>query len=104
VQAQIANIIIEIYASESGLVRAEKLTADRRAGLASDIARVYADEAANRIAQAAKQVVAALPPDGGETAALADFAGRLPSQPGVDVIAARRRIADAVIQTERDPF
>src|SRR5206468_12404897 len=54
VQAQIANIIIEIYASESGLIRAEKLTADRRAGVAADIARVYADEALNRIAQAAK--------------------------------------------------
>jgi alkylation response protein AidB-like acyl-CoA dehydrogenase len=104
VQAQIANIIIEIYASESGLIRAEKLTADHRASLAADIARVYADEAANRIAQAAKQVVAALAPHGMESAALADFIGRLAMQPGVDTIATRRRIAEAVILAERHPF
>jgi alkylation response protein AidB-like acyl-CoA dehydrogenase len=104
VQAQIANIIIEIYASESGLIRAEKLTADRRASLAADIARVYADEAGNRIAQAAKQVVAALAPRDIEAAALADFVGRLAAQPSVDTIATRRRIAEAAILAERHPF
>ena len=104
VQAQIANIIIEIYASESGLIRAEKLTGDPRASLAADIARVYADEAANRIAQAAKQVVAALAPRDIAAAALAGFVGRLAAQPSVDTIATRRRIAEAAILAERHPF
>jgi alkylation response protein AidB-like acyl-CoA dehydrogenase len=104
VQAQIADIMIEVYASESGLVRAEKLTADHRSALAADIARVYAHEAGGRIAQAAKQVVAALVARDVNTIDLAAFAGRLAAYPGIDAIAARRRIADAVIAAERFPF
>jgi alkylation response protein AidB-like acyl-CoA dehydrogenase len=104
VQAQIADIMIEVYASESGLVRAEKLTADHRSALAADIARVYADEAGGRIAQAAKPVVAALAARGVNTIDVAAFAGRLAAYPGIDAIAARRRIADAVIAAEGFPF
>ena len=44
VQAQIADIIIEVYAIESGLARAERMATqgDGRASLAADAARVYA--------------------------------------------------------------
>jgi butyryl-CoA dehydrogenase len=104
VQAQIADVLIEIYAAESAVARAEKLSADHRAALAADIVRVYVDEGAGRIAQAAKSVVAALAARGVNTADLAACAQRLAPYPGVDAIAARRRIADAVIQTERFPF
>ena len=62
VLAQIADIIIETYATESAIARAEKMAAsgDGRAGLAADIAAVYANDAADRVAAAARQVVAAL--------------------------------------------
>jgi alkylation response protein AidB-like acyl-CoA dehydrogenase len=108
VLAQIADIIIEIYAAESGIARAEKLAhrGNTRASLAADAARVYTCDAADRIAAAARQVVAAL----GAEAGLAAAAARLTSLTGltgltpVDTISARRRIADAAIHAGRHPF
>jgi alkylation response protein AidB-like acyl-CoA dehydrogenase len=104
VQAEIADILIEVYAAESAVARAEKLAADRRAAVAADIVRVYVDGGMGRILQAAKQVVAALAALGGEVKDLVDSAHRLAPYPGVDTIAARRRIADATIAAERFPF
>ena len=103
-QGQIADIIMEVYAIESGLARAEKLAADHRGGLAGDIARVYTDEAASRIEQAAKPVVAALAARDVEVQRVLDSLARLAARDSVDVIAARRRIAGAVIQAGRYPF
>ena len=105
VQAQIADIIIEVYAIESGLARAERMAAkgDGRASLAADAARVYEGDAADRIAAAAKQVVAALAARGAD-AALAPAVQQLTAYTPVDPIAARRRIADAVIAAGKHPF
>jgi alkylation response protein AidB-like acyl-CoA dehydrogenase len=104
VQAEIADILIEVYAAESAVARAEKLAADRRAAVAADIVRVYVDGSMGRILQATKQVVAALAGLGGEVVDLVDSAHRLAPYPGIDTIAARRRIADATIAVERFPF
>jgi alkylation response protein AidB-like acyl-CoA dehydrogenase len=104
VQAEIADILIEVYAAESAVARAEKLAADRRAAVAADIVRVYVDGSMSRIHQATKQVVAALAGLGGGVDDLVDSAHRLAPYPGVDTIAARRRIADATIAAERFPF
>jgi alkylation response protein AidB-like acyl-CoA dehydrogenase len=105
VQAQIADIVIEAYAMESGSARAEKLAArgDRNADLARDAVAVYSSDAADRIAAAAKQVVAALNARGADTAVVCT-AQRLVSHAPVDTIAARRRIADAVIEAGKHPF
>ena len=105
VLAQIADILIETYATESGLARAEKLQGrgDRGANVALDIARVYANDAADRIAAAAKAVVAALQAHGGDDS-LACGAQKLAAHAPVDAIAARRRIADAVIEAGRYPL
>ena len=105
VQAQIADIIIEVYAVESGLARAERMASkgDGRANLAADAARVYESDAADRIAAAAKQVVAALAARGAD-ASLAPTVQQLTAYSPVDPIAARRRIADAVIQAGKHPF
>jgi hypothetical protein len=104
VQAEIADILIEVYAAESAVARAEKLAADRRAALAADIVRVYVDSGMGRIREATRQVVAALAGRGGTVDDLVHRAQRLAPHPGVDTIAARRRIADAVIAAERFPF
>jgi len=104
VQAEIADILIEVYASESAVARSEKMAADYRAALAGDIVRVFVDGSAGRIAQSAKQVIAALAARGADTDEVADDARRLAPYPGIDAIAARRRIADAVIAAERFPF
>ncbi len=104
-QAQIADIIIEVYAIESGLARAERMASkgDGRASLAADAARVYEGDAADRIAAAAKQVVAALTARGAD-ASLAPTVQQLTAYTPVDPIAARRRIADAVIAAGKHPF
>jgi len=105
VQAQIADIIIEVYAIESGLARAERMASkgDSRASLAADAARVYESDAADRIAAAAKQVVAALTARGAD-ASLASSVQQLAAYTPADPIAARRRIADAVIAAGKHPF
>ena len=97
-RAQLRRIEAELRA------RGEKLTADRRAAFAGDVVRVYVDGSAGRIASAARQVIAALADRGVAVADLVEGARRLSTSPGVDTMAAQRRIADAVIQAERFPL
>jgi alkylation response protein AidB-like acyl-CoA dehydrogenase len=104
IQARVADILIEIYASESAIARGEKLGAGERAAFAGDIVRVYVDGSAGRIASAARQVIAALADRGVAVVDLVDGARRLAPTPGVDTMAAQRRIADAVIAAERFPL
>jgi alkylation response protein AidB-like acyl-CoA dehydrogenase len=105
VLAQIADVIIETYASESAIARAEKMAArgDGRAGVATDIAQVYTHDAADKVAAAARQVVAALAARGADPA-FAEGVQRLASHGGIDAIAARRRIANAVIEAGKYPL
>jgi hypothetical protein len=105
VLGQIADVIIETYATESAIARAEKISArgDGRASLAADIARVYTHEAADRVTAAAKQVVLALASRGAD-GALGTGVQRLAAYAGIDAIAARRRIANAVIEAGRYPL
>jgi len=105
VQAKIADIVIEAYAIESGHARAQRMASrnDSRASLAADAASVYESDAADRIAAAAKPVVAALASRGAD-ASLASNVQRLTAYAPTDTIAARRRIAQAVIEAGRHPF
>jgi len=105
VQAQIADVVIEAYAIESGAARANKLAArgDSRASLARDVVDVYTSDAADRITAATKQVVAALSAEGANDS-LACGVPRLLSFAPIDAIAARRRIANAVIEAGKHPF
>jgi alkylation response protein AidB-like acyl-CoA dehydrogenase len=103
VLAHIADIIIEVYALESALLRTEKLLAARgehNCATPVDITRVYASDAADRMEHSARQVVAALS-DGDEAESL--FAGvrRLAAHTTFNTVAARRRIADSVIKAGR---
>ena len=105
IQAQIADIVIEAYATESGVARAEKMASrgDSRAALAGDSVRVYASDASDRVHAAAKVITAALEAAGVDRSITA-AAQRLAGHAAVDVIAARRRIADAVIDSGRYIF
>jgi alkylation response protein AidB-like acyl-CoA dehydrogenase len=105
VLAQIADVIIEAYATESGLARAEKMasTGDGRASLAADIAAVYVNDASDRVAAASRQVVAALTARGAD-AGLAEGVKRLAAYSGIDAIPVRRRIANAVIEAGKYPL
>jgi alkylation response protein AidB-like acyl-CoA dehydrogenase len=101
-----ADLVIEVYAVESALARTDKLLATRdaeRSSMAVDMARVYASDAADRLAHSGKQIAAALSARGdGEP--VAGLVRDVATRPGVDTIAARRRIADAVIQAGRQLF
>jgi alkylation response protein AidB-like acyl-CoA dehydrogenase len=105
VQAHIADVVIEVYAIESGLARAEKMAmrGDARAPLAVDAVRVYTSDASDSISAAARQAVAALASQGVDqgfgTAVLA-----LTRLDPVDTMAARRRVADAAIEANKHPF
>jgi alkylation response protein AidB-like acyl-CoA dehydrogenase len=105
VLAQIADVIIEAYATESAIARAEKMasTSDGRAALAADIAAVYTNDASDRVAAASRQVVAALHTRTGD-GALGAGVQKLVAYAGIDAIPARRRIADAVIEAGRYPL
>jgi alkylation response protein AidB-like acyl-CoA dehydrogenase len=102
VLADIADVVIEVYAIESTLARTEKLHAARggeAAAVALDIARVYTADAADRIAGSAKQVLRRLPSraDRDRLAPFISFAG-------VDGVAARRRISDAIVVAAKHPY
>ena len=103
----VADMVIEIYAIESAIGRAEKLLtrgSDERSLVRIEIARIYANDAADRIACSAKRLVAALAARGGNVADLAEAVGRFAGRLGMDTIAARRVVADTVIRAGRYSF
>ena len=104
--AHISNIVIEIYAVESAIARAEKLgRRDRSRGeLAADAVRVYASDAADRIAHDARQIVTAIASPSDQTEKLATLRAPIAEYKGIDTVSARRRIGDAAIQARRYPF
>jgi alkylation response protein AidB-like acyl-CoA dehydrogenase len=103
VLGHVADITAEVYALESTLLRTEKLVAARGEAAASaqlDIARVYASDAADRMEHSARQVVAALS-DGGDSTQLLEGVRRLTRHAPPNTVAARRRVADAVVRAGR---
>jgi hypothetical protein len=100
----IADVVIETYAVESAAARAEKLRANRgadTADVALDSVRVYVTDAIDRVAHSARQVVRAL---GERSRSMRAVIARLTEFDGVDTVAARRRIADAVIASGKHPY
>ena len=106
VLAHAANVVIESYAIESAIGRAEKMagTGSDRAPIAQDIARVYTSDAMDRVAHAGKQIVNALSDRTERLDQLTAAVARVASHPGTDTVAARRRIGDAAIGAARYPF
>ena len=100
-QGHIADIIIEVYALESVLARTEKLIRARGAqqcGAAVEIPRIYAADSADRMMHSGKQLAAAMKAElGSPVSELAGFHG-------ADTVAARRRIAEAVVEAGKYPF
>src|SRR5690348_13149866 len=102
----LSNIVMEIYAMESTLLRAQKAAATK--GEASsqtmmDAARIFINDAAERVEHEAKRAVAAVHEGDMLTtqmAVLKRFAKRAP----VNTIALRRKVAAAVQSQDRYPF
>jgi hypothetical protein len=99
----IADMIIELYAVESGVLRTEKILLHRdvvSCATPIDITRVYAGDAFDRFQHAAKQAANAMADDSEYGAFISDIRS-LSDQAPFDAIAARRRIADSVIRAGR---
>jgi alkylation response protein AidB-like acyl-CoA dehydrogenase len=105
VLGHIADTVIEAYAVESAIARAEKLRAARDADAAApalDSVRVYVTDAIDRVVHSARQVVRSLGAD--RSRSIRGLVSRLGEFDGVDTVAARRRISDAVVAAGRHPF
>ena len=103
--AALANIVMDVYAMESSLRRAQKAGASRgeAAGVMGDAARAFIYDAMDRVEKEARTALAATA-DGDtlltQLAVLRRFAKHSP----LDTIALRRRVADAVLALHRYPF
>ena len=106
VLAHAADVILECYAIESALGRAEKMTArgSERAAIAVDIVRVYSSDAMDRVAHAGKQIVNALAGQTEVVEPLRAALARVREHPGTDTVSARRRIGDLAIGHSRYPY
>jgi alkylation response protein AidB-like acyl-CoA dehydrogenase len=102
----LANVVMEIYAMESCLLRAQKAAAKKGESATQtmiDAARVFINDAAERVEHEAKRAIAAVHEGDMLTtqmAVLKRFGKRAP----VDTIALRRRVAAAVQSQDRFPF
>jgi alkylation response protein AidB-like acyl-CoA dehydrogenase len=102
----LSNIVMEIYAMESSLLRALKAAAEKGESASQtmiDAARVFIADAAERVDHEAKRAIAAVHEGDMLTtqmAVLKRFSKRAP----VDTIALRRRVAAAVQSQDRYPF
>ncbi|MBO0857617.1 MAG: acyl-CoA dehydrogenase family protein [Chloracidobacterium sp.] len=95
--ALVADIIIETYAIESALLRAEKMIAlkgEESSKTAIEIARVYTNDAADRAALSARNLAATLTKPEKLYAAFERLAPQYP----INTIEARRHIADVMIE------
>jgi len=102
----LSNVVMEIYAMESCLLRAQKAAAAKGEPASQtmiDSARVFINDAAERVEHEAKRAIAAIHEGDMLTtqmAVLKRFAKRAP----VDTIALRRRVAAAVQSQDRYPL
>jgi alkylation response protein AidB-like acyl-CoA dehydrogenase len=97
----IADMVMDVYAMESALLRTQKVMADRgkeNCSVQTDITRVFAREAAMRIERAAR-MIATETADGDDKSA--DIIAQLNHRAPIKAIAARRRIADAITDAGR---
>lgn len=97
--ALIANMVMDVFAMESALLRTQRMLADRgveHCAVQADITRVFARDAVSRVEQSARAVVSEIE-DEKCAAAIAELTHHSPMKS----VAARRRIADAVIQAGR---
>ena len=102
----LANIVMEIYAMESTLLRAQKAAAGKGEAACSvmiDAARVFIADAAERVDHEAKRAIAAVHEGDMLTTQMAVLK-RFGKRPAVDTIALRRRVAAAVQSQDRYPF
>jgi alkylation response protein AidB-like acyl-CoA dehydrogenase len=102
----LANIVMEIYAMESAMLRTQKAAAakgEAAVPVMIDAARVFIADAAERVDHEAKRAIAAVH-EGDMLMTQMAVLKRFGKRSAVDTIALRRRIATAVQAQDRYPF
>jgi alkylation response protein AidB-like acyl-CoA dehydrogenase len=104
--AALANIVMEVYAMESCLLRAQKAAAAKGESAASvmiDAARVFIADAAERVDHEARRALAAVHEGDMLTTQIAVLK-RFGKRNAIDTIGLRRKVAAAVQSQDRYPF
>jgi alkylation response protein AidB-like acyl-CoA dehydrogenase len=101
----LANIVMDVYAIESSLRRAQKSAAagGQSSALMGEAARAFTYDAMDRIEKEARTALAAIVDGDTLTTQLAALR-RLAKHTPVDTVVIRRRVADAVLAQDRYPF
>jgi hypothetical protein len=105
VMADLADVISQIYAFESALLRAQKMSISGKATsqIAADITGLLANESIALAEQAARRVLAACAEGDSLQTQLAILRRLARFTPG-DAVAYSRRVAAAAVASERYPF
>jgi alkylation response protein AidB-like acyl-CoA dehydrogenase len=99
----VADIIIDTYAMESAILRTQKLAAaqgEKAAAPYLDVTRVFCNDAVERIEAHAKNTLAAMA-EGDELRTLLAALRRFTKMTPMNTVAARQRIANAMIEANR---
>ncbi|HEX6623853.1 MAG TPA: acyl-CoA dehydrogenase family protein, partial [Pyrinomonadaceae bacterium] len=95
-----ADILMDVYAMESAVLRAQKLAAaqgEEAAALYLDMVRVFCNDAVERVEANAKNTLAAMA-EGDELRTLLAALRRFTKNTPANTVAPRRRIADAMVK------
>src|SRR5919107_2891641 len=98
-----SNIIMDVFAMESAILRARKMAAARgeeATALYLDMVRVFCNDAVERVEAEARNTLAAIA-DGDELRTLLAALKRFTKHTPTNTVVARRRIADAMIKANR---
>jgi alkylation response protein AidB-like acyl-CoA dehydrogenase len=99
-----ADIIIDAYAMETAILRAQKLSAKGNAENYTDIAAVFCNDAIQRIEASAKNTLAAMSEGDELRTLLAALRRFTKNNSPVNTVAARQRIADTLIAANKYVF
>jgi alkylation response protein AidB-like acyl-CoA dehydrogenase len=98
-----SNIIMDVFAMESAILRGQKLAAAQgpeQAALHLEVVRVFCNDAVERVEAEAKNTLAAIV-EGDELRTLLAALKRFTRHTPTNTVVARRRIADAMIKANR---
>jgi butyryl-CoA dehydrogenase len=100
VMAEIANMVIELYAMESGVLRADKIAGKGGAEIATAMSQIYCETAMDRLEISARRIVAAAA-EGDMMRTQMTILRRIAKHDPADTIRLRRQVAQHVIRAGR---
>jgi butyryl-CoA dehydrogenase len=100
VMAAIADMVIDLYAMESGVLRADKIVRKANAEIATAMARIYCETAMDRIEILARRIIAAVA-EGDMLRTQLTILRRLAKHDPADTIGLKRRVAQHILQAGR---